>query len=226
MEGERACVRACFPFHPFSQPALFSVLWLVLLSGGALKWAVLSPFQMLVLSGIQMALSVAIAAVVAWLVVWRYGAAGLGKARAARRAVGRFCARLCGGGRRRGDESDGRIAPAPPAGGVGFASSSKRAGGGWFGGAKDRLPGDAPSPPPPLAPLATAGGSGGSANIETALLAGSGGSGASGVGSAGATPRDSEPPPLPAFGGTPRGSAGGGGGSGGAFRPSSTPREY
>ena len=159
---------------------------------------------MTVLSGVQLALSVAIAAVVGWLVVWRFGRAGMKKALAARAAVGRLCSRLCGGGRRRGGggggghDSDGRVAPESPAAGPsspGFSEhlASKGVGGGmggsWlFGGGKQRLGADAPlPPPPPPAPLASAGGSGGSGAIP--LRAGSGGSGASGA--SGSTPRAS-----------------------------------
>jgi hypothetical protein len=198
-----------------------SVLWLILLSGGALKWARLSSFQMLALSGVQMALSAAIAALVAGLVVWRFGAAGLAKARATWRAGGRLARRLLRRGGGGGGGGDGRVAPAPSSSSTaGFADrlASKFGGvGGGVGasGKAVRLEDEAASAPlAPPAPLAPAGGSGGSADMATALL-GSGGSGASGGGSGAGTPREG----AGAASTTPRASAGGG--SGAAAGPSS-----
>ena len=91
-----------------SQAALF----LLLLSGGALKWARLGDGATNAVASTQLALSVGLGAALVLLMVWRYGGSAVRGAKKAAKKVGALASKyggrivgLCCGGRRKGSSS-------------------------------------------------------------------------------------------------------------------------
>ena len=108
-----------------SQAALF----LLLLSGGALKWARLGAAATDAVASAQLALSVGLGAALVLLMVWRYGGDALRGVKRGSTKVGalaaRFARRCCCGGRRRPSSAPASAAAAGKKGVGGRSGGSK-----------------------------------------------------------------------------------------------------